>query len=130
LAAHVHPLNQRIQVWRIAVRSDLNLKRASVSSVLVAVNGVAHLPQSVPEFPFTLALDGDSRQRNCHPGQDDEDRGRDDQFDQREATFAMVGSLHLYRERSEYTKLHENSAMMPGAPFSHGSARNRSGMPY
>src|SRR6266849_7535868 len=73
-AANINSVNECLQVWRISLRTYFGLKCSPVCRVFVAINSVSHLPDSVAQFAFSCALDGDMRQRDRHTGQNEQDR--------------------------------------------------------
>ena len=91
LALGIHTLDQRIEIRRIVATVELGHEGMTVGRVFVAVDGVAHLPQVVPQFPFLFALGPKAGQGNSRGGKDGQDRNRHDQLDQGQAR--LVGLL-------------------------------------
>src|SRR5208282_3803258 len=79
--------DQRVQIRWIAVAPHFDLERALISSVLIAIDRVAHHPQVLPELVLALPGNRLSCCRNRHPHQNRQDCGRHDQLDQREAAL-------------------------------------------
>ncbi len=63
LAIGVDTLHQCIHIRRIALAVELDLKRAAIGGIFVAINGVAHLPQVTAQLAFLVPLYGNSDDR-------------------------------------------------------------------
>ena len=91
-AAHIHTFHQGFQVRRIALGAHLDLECLAIGGIFVAVDGVAQLPQIVPQLALFFPLDRHPRQRDRQPGQDDQNGGGHDQLNEREPEWAACGS--------------------------------------
>ncbi len=63
LAADIDPIDERFQVGRIAFRAYLNLERAAIRRIFVAVKPVAHRPDRLSKLAFLFPLDDHTRQQ-------------------------------------------------------------------
>ena len=92
LAVGIHALDQGFQVGRISLAVKLNLKCAAVGRVLVAINGVSHLPEIAAQLALLAALDGHTHDRHGDRRQDHQDGHGHDELGQREAVPRPVAT--------------------------------------
>ena len=74
----VDAVDQGLQVRRVAEAVGLDLNGSSVGGVLVAVDGVAHLPEVAAELPLLLAFDLKPGDGEGGGGEDGDDGDGDD----------------------------------------------------
>src|ERR1035437_10173815 len=82
------PIHQGVEIGRISLAVQLGLECAPVGGVLVAINGIAHLPQIAAQSALFVALNGDPQHGSGDRGQDHQDGHRHDQLDQGETVPA------------------------------------------
>ena len=107
LAAHVHTFHQSVEVRRIALGTHFDLECLAVGGVFVAVDGVAQLPEVMAQLALFRPHDGHPRHRYSQSGEDHQDGGGHDQFNEREPACGRVlsrvsgrrTSLDYYRRK-------------------------------
>ena len=90
LAGNIYTRNQRVEIGRIAFASQLDLEHATVSRVLITINGVAEHPQVFAHLVHALPIKGDPHHRNRDPDENRQDAGGNDQLDQRKAVLLVI----------------------------------------
>ena len=82
---NVHAVDQGVEVGGIAETVGFDLHGSLVGGVLVAVDGVTHLPEVAAEFALLLPFDLEAGDGDSSGGEDGDDGDADDEFDESEA---------------------------------------------
>src|SRR5882757_9398957 len=92
LVLNVDAVDQGFEVWGIVEAVGLDLYGSFVGGVLVAVDGVAHLPEIPTEFALLFAFDLETGDGDSRRGENCDDGHTDDEFDEGETGFGVAGS--------------------------------------
>ena len=91
----VDAVDEGFEVGGIAEAVGLDLHGSLVGGVLVAIDGVAHLPEVAAEFALLFAFDLETGDGDSGGGEDRDDGDADDEFDQGEAGLGVGGAVRI-----------------------------------
>src|SRR5271170_2227741 len=97
LVLNINAVDESFKVRRITEAVCFDLHGSLVGGVLVAVDGVAHLPEVAAEFSLLLPFDLKACDWDSSRGEDGNDGHADYEFDQGEAGLRVVFSPGLSR---------------------------------